>query len=147
VENELYKTSRKRTNTENSEKILFQTLKINPAEAQLMVICREILGIYLAKMLIHKYFSSIDTSMENPLITFFNDISKMDEEFFVAWPSSTKAFDDVVQFIIKIAWNLAKMDKTIAKEKYGDGNFFAIEKVHGIEMCIGAEFQKTNHIC
>jgi hypothetical protein len=36
--NELYKTARKRTNTVHSEKMLFQALNINPAEAQLMVI-------------------------------------------------------------------------------------------------------------
>jgi hypothetical protein len=39
------------------------------------------------------------------------------------------------------------MDTTIAKEKYGDRNLFATEKVHGIEMCIGSKFQKkANHI-
>jgi hypothetical protein len=34
------------------------------------------------------------------------------------------------------------MDTTLAKEKHGDRNLFAIEKVHGIEMCIGTKFQK-----
>jgi hypothetical protein len=46
AENELYKTARKRTNTEHSEKILFQALNINPAEAQLMV---KYLGFILQK--------------------------------------------------------------------------------------------------
>jgi hypothetical protein len=93
-------------------------------------------------MLIHKDFLSIDTSKENPLVKIFNDISKLDEEFFSTLPSSTKTIDDVVQFLIKLAWNLAKMDTTIAKETYGDRSLFAIEKVYGIEMCIGTEFQK-----
>jgi hypothetical protein len=49
AENELCKTARERTNTEHSEKMLFQALNINPAEALLMVIHRELLGIYLVK--------------------------------------------------------------------------------------------------
>ena len=113
--NELYKAARTRTNTEHSEKILFEALNINLTEVQSMVICREILGIYLAKMLIHKYFSSIDTSKANPLEQFFNNNRKRDEEFFLTRPSSTKTFDDVVQFLIEIAWNLAKIDTTISK--------------------------------
>jgi hypothetical protein len=85
-----------------------------------MVIRQGIFGIYLAKMLIHKYFMSVDTSKENPLKEFFKDISKLDKEFFSTWPSSTKSFDDVVQCLNRIAWNLAKIDTTIAKEKCGE---------------------------
>jgi hypothetical protein len=93
-------------------------------------------------MLIHTYILSINTSEVNPLKEFFNDISKLDEEFFLARPSSTKTIDDIIQFLIEIACNLAKIDTTIAKGKYGDRNLFATETVNGIEMCIGTEFQK-----
>jgi hypothetical protein len=143
--NELYKAAQMRTNTEHSEKILFEALNINPTEVQLMVIHREILGIYLAKMLIHKYFSSIDTSKANPLEQYFNNNRKLDEEFFLTRPSSTKTFDDVVQFLIEIAWNLAKIDTSIPKEKYGDRNLFVFEEINGIEMCIGTKIQENAH--
>jgi hypothetical protein len=98
-------------------------------------------------MLIYKYFLSIDTSKENSLKLFFIDTSKLVEEFILMRQSSSKKFDNVQQFVIEIAWNLAKIDPAVAKEKYGNRNLFAFEEVNGIEMCIETKVQKeASHI-
>jgi hypothetical protein len=52
----------------------------------------------------------------------------------------------VHQFLIEIAWNLAKIDTTLEKGKYGDKNLFAFEQVDGIEKCICTSAQRNaNH--
>jgi hypothetical protein len=47
----------------------------------------------------------------------------------------------VRQFLIKIAWNLAKIDTTLDEKKYGNKNLFAFEQVNGVEKCIGTLVQ------
>ena len=66
-EKNLYANAGKRTTHDDSEKILFQTLGIKYEDAQSMVTPSDVLGIYLAKLFIHQYFSSINTGVENIL--------------------------------------------------------------------------------
>jgi hypothetical protein len=70
----------------------------------------------------------------------------MDREIILDQPTYTATFDEVRQFLIQIAWNLAKIDTTLNKEKYSDKNLFAFEQVDGIEQCIGTSAQRNaNH--
>jgi hypothetical protein len=111
-----------------------------------MVSPTDILGIYLAKIFIHQYFSSNNTSINNILKQFFKNNKEMDKEFILDQATYTKTFDEVRQFLIKIAWNLAKIDTIFEKEKYSDKNLFAFEKVDGIEKCSGISSQENaNH--
>jgi hypothetical protein len=53
----------------------------------------------------------------------------------------------VRQFLIEIAWNLAKIDTTLNKEKYSNKNLFAFEEIDGIEKFIGTSAQRNaNHL-
>jgi hypothetical protein len=142
----LYTNAAKRATHDDSEKILFHTLGINYEDAQLMVAPSDILCIYLAKLFIHQYFSSINTGVENILKPFLKHDKEMDREIILDRPTYTATFDEVRQFLIKIAWNLAKTDTTLEKGKYSDKILFAFEKVDGIEKCIGTSAQRNaNH--
>jgi predicted rRNA methylase YqxC with S4 and FtsJ domains len=128
----LYTNAGKRTTHDDSEKILFQTLGTKYEDAQLMVAPSDVLGIYLAKIFIHQYFSSINTGVENILKPFFKNNKEMDREIILDPPTHTAMFDEVRQFLIEIAWNPTKIDTTLEKGKYDNKNLFAFEQVDGI---------------
>jgi hypothetical protein len=125
----LYTNAGKRTTTDNLEKLLFHALEIKFTKAQLMVAPTDIFGIYLAKIFIHQYFSSVNTGVENILKPFFKNNKEMDKEVILDRPSYTKTFDEVRQFLIEIAWNLAKIDTTPEKEKYCDKTCLRLKKL------------------
>jgi hypothetical protein len=106
-----------------------------------VLVPNDIVGLYLAKIFIHQYFSSINISIKNFLKPFFKNTKKIDQKMILDRPSYTKTLDEVRQFLIKIARNLAKIDTTLDKKKYGDKNLFAFEQVDGIEKCIGTLVQ------
>jgi hypothetical protein len=91
----MYKHAGKRTTNNNSEKILFHALGINYTKAQLMIAPTDRLGIYLAKIFIHQYFSSINTSIKNILKPFFKNNKEIDKEVILDRPSYTKKFEDI----------------------------------------------------
>jgi hypothetical protein len=76
----LYPYAMKRTTTKDSETLLLHTLRLSKVDVQLVFVPKDILGLYLAKIFIHQYFSSINTSVENPLKPFFKNTKEIDQE-------------------------------------------------------------------
>jgi hypothetical protein len=52
-----------------------------------VLVLKDILGLYLAKIFIHQYFSSINTSIEIFLKPFFKNTKEIDQEMILDRPS------------------------------------------------------------
>jgi hypothetical protein len=60
--------------------LLFHALGLSFVDVQLVLVPKDILGLYLAKIFTRQYFSSINTSVESPLKPFFKNTKEIDQE-------------------------------------------------------------------